>query len=89
MNNPELNLSDLLNSAVTEKRKYTKNKIGLKGARSFSSLKRLEYALRANNVQYKVHIVAMRGDRFVPVFQEFGMPQETLEHLKQNNFAVA
>ena len=89
MNNPELNLSDLLNSAVSEKRKYTKNKIGLKGARSFSSLKRLEYALRANGVQYKVHIVAMRGDRFVPVFQELEMPQETLEHLKQNNFAVA
>lgn len=84
-----LDLSTILENALTEKRKYTKNKIGLKGRRSFSSIDRMEYALRANGLQYQTYIVAKHGSRFVPVFQEIGIDAEKLEHLKHRNFAVA
>ena len=71
------------------KRNYTKNKIGLKGCRSYSSIDRLEYSLRANGLEFQTYIVAKHGKRFVPIFQELHLNSSMIEKMKQRKFAVA
>lgn len=74
---------------VTKTRKNVRNKIGLKGARSFSTLERLHFALRGYEMQHLHFIVAMHGKRFVPVFQEIGLSAWHLEQLQARQFRTA
>ena len=74
---------------LTNRRKYAKNKIGLKGARSFSSMSRMNFAMRGANVDCFPHIVARHGNKLVPIFQEIGLFQYDIELIKRQRFLVA
>ena len=74
---------------VTKTRKNVRNKIGLKGARSFSSFKRLKFSLRGYDIDHLNYIVAMHGKRFVPVFQELGLEPWELSTLQTKAFRTA
>ena len=74
---------------VTKTRKNVRNKIGLKSARSFSTLSRLNFAMRGYQLEHLTFIVAMHGERFVPVFQELGLSSKQLKEVHLRQFRTA
>ncbi len=74
---------------VTKTRKNVRNKIGLKGARSYSSLRRLNMSLRGYEIEHLQFIIAIHGTRFVPIFQEYGLFQEQVSELQALQFRTA
>ena len=68
---------------------YVKNKISLKSAKSFSSISRLEFALRGYQIQHYRYIVAKHGTRFVPVFEEIALAKWQIKELHSKLFRTA
>lgn len=73
---------------TTTKRNYVKKAIQIQSAKSYSSMARLEFALRGYGLQFAKHIIMQNGGRYIPIFQADGMITQDREIAEFYNFRV-
>jgi len=73
---------------TTTNRKYIKKAVQIQSARSYSTMAKLDYALRGHGLQFAKHIVMQNGDRFIPIFEGLSMPKQDREIADHFGFRV-
>lgn len=70
-------------------RKYTKNALRLKSARSFVNMQRLEHSLRGHQLANCNYIVVERDSRVIPIFEKRSMLDWQIAEAQNRLFLVA
>ncbi len=69
-------------------RKYVRKAIRIKSAKSYSTLERLEFAMRGHELLHLPHIKFQNGDRWYAIFEGYGLSPEAISRCETNMFKV-
>ena len=69
-------------------RKYVHRSIKIRSAKSYSSLERLEYALRGHQIDHLPHVKFENGDRWYAIFEGYSLSPQARARCENNLFKV-